>query len=131
MKVSKPERSFPNRVAGIWGGLEESLRAADDPETAMADFFQVTLSQLEAWRAAEGRHRCPGVTTRGHGCRNFTSAVVDYDPRLWVSRDTAYCPTHMKSQPGPAGMRAGVSAPALNIVGRNAATEDDASVTAR
>lgn len=131
MKVSKPEHPFPDRVAGIWGGLEETVRTADDPEVAMADFFQVTLPQLEAWRAAEGRQRCPGVTTRGHGCRNYASALIDYDPRLWVSRDPGFCSTHMKSRHDLATARTGPPAPAQQIVGRNTAAEDDASVSAR
>ncbi|MDQ3126323.1 MAG: hypothetical protein M3Q74_12070 [Pseudomonadota bacterium] len=123
MKVSKPELSFQDRVAGIWGGLEEIVRTADDPDLAMADFFQVTLQQLVAWRAAEGRQRCPGVTTRGHGCRNYASAVVDYDPRVWVARDPGFCPNHMKSQHDMAAAR--------KIAGRNVSAEDDAGLTAR
>jgi len=71
---------------------------ADDPDVAMADFFQVTPAQLRAWRAAEGRHRCPGRTTRGHGCRNRASAAVDYDPQVWAARAPSFCPTHTPSK---------------------------------
>ena len=127
MRVSKSEIPFPDRVARVWGGLNEIVRTDGDADLAVADFFQVTSQELRSWLLAEGRHRCPGVTTRGHGCRNYVSAVIDYDPRVWVSRDPEYCPTHMKSQQGPAAARPGQPQPG----GRNTAGEDDAGLTAR
>ena len=95
MRVSKSELPFPDRVARVWGGLSEVTRTADDADLALADFFQVTPGELRSWRAAEGRHRCPGMTTRGHSCRNHASAVIDYDPRAWVSREPVFCPVHL------------------------------------
>lgn len=111
MKVSKPELSFDARIAGIWGGLDEIVRTADDPDVAMADFFQIKPEQLIAWRTAEGRQRCPGATTRGHVCRNYVSAVVDYDPRAWLSREPQYCPTHARSQQASTALKAPASSP--------------------
>ncbi|MDP1777829.1 MAG: hypothetical protein Q8K90_04390 [Brevundimonas sp.] len=131
MKVSKPELSFRNRVARIWGGLEETVRTADDPDVAVADFFQVTLQQLVAWRTAEGRQHCPGVTTRGHGCRNYASAVIDYDPRLWISRNPGFCPTHMRSGQELTAERRGPPAPAPQAAGRKVSAEDDGGLPAR
>ena len=131
MRDSKSEIPFPDRVARVWGGLNEIVRTEEDADVAVADFFQVTPQELRSWRLAEGRHRCPGVTTRGHGCRNYASALIDYDPRTWASRDPVFCPAHMKSQLAPAAEPAGSPAPALQIAGRNPSPEDDASVTAR
>ena len=128
MRTSKSELPFPARVARVWGGLNEIVRDEGDADVALAAFFQVTPQQLAAWRAAEGRHRCPGVTTRSHGCRNYATTVIDYDPRTWVSREPVFCPTHTSSPQEP---QAGRPAPALTVAGGNAADEDDAGVTAR
>lgn len=123
MRISKKDLPFPERVARVWGGLNEMARTDGDADLAVADFFQVTQGQLRAWLLAEGRHRCPCTTTRGHGCRNYASAVIDYDPRVWVSRDPGYCPMHLRSPRRPAAA-AGRPQPAT-------AVEDDASVAAR
>jgi len=131
VRARKSELPFPARVARVWGGLNEIVQAEGDADVALAAFFQVTLEQLAAWRAAEGRHRCPGVTSRGHNCRNHASAVVDYDPRAWVARDPEFCKAHLNSQPEPAAARPAPPAPAPHTSGRNAAAEDDVSVNAR
>lgn len=102
MRIRTSERPFAERVARVWGGLNEIGQTGEDADIAVAAFFQVTPGQLEAWREAEGRHRCPGITTRGHACRNYASAVVDYDPRAWVARDPEYCPSHLTSLPSAA-----------------------------
>lgn len=124
MKANRSELPFQERVAVIWCGLEETVRAADNPEVAIADFFQVTIPQLRAWRAAEGRQCCPGVTTRGHTCRNYVSSVIDYDPRAWESRPAEYCSTHLKAQQDPG--EAPALDPSVRGSDRNAASEDDA-----
>lgn len=131
MRVSKSELPFPDRVARVWGGLNEIVRTDGDADVAVADFFQVTPQDLRAWRLAEGRHRCPGVTTRGHGCRNRPSAVVDYDPRAWVSREPVFCPAHLGSRQEWGSTGPGPPAPAPQVTGRTAATEDDGRPTAR
>lgn len=131
MRASKPEASFDERVARVWGGLGEIVQAADDPDMALADFFQVTPEQLRAWRAAEGRHRCPGTTTRGHGCRNHASAVIDYDPRAWLSREPVPCPAHTPSSAEAAAGTSALPAAAPRIDGRRAATKDDEPVLPR
>lgn len=131
MRISKSERPFAERVARVWGGLNEIGQAGDDADVAVAAFFQVTLRQLEAWRDAEGRHRCPGVTTRGHGCRNYASPVVDYDPRAWVARAPEYCPAHLSSAPEPAARRPASPGADLRPGGPGAAAEDDERVRAR
>lgn len=117
----KSEAPFADRVARVWGGLDEIVQMADDPDVAMADFFQVTLAQLRAWRAAEGRHRCPGKTTRGHSCRNHASAVVDYDPRVWAAREASFCPTHTPSKEDPAQTRSDLAVAAPKADGREVA----------
>ena len=131
MRLNKSELSFDEKVAVIWCGLEESVRESDDPETAVADFFQVTVQQLRAWRAAEGRQCCPGVTTRGHSCRNYVSSIVDYDPRGWVARAPEYCPTHLRAQQEMAGSPE--AAVDLSRIGASdsRAAEDDAGAIAR
>ncbi len=131
MRAGKSELPFSQRVAQVWGGLNEIVRTGGDADAAVAAFFQVTVEQLGAWRAAEGRHRCPGVTTRGHSCRNYASAVVDYDPRAWVARDPEFCPTHLNSQQEPAAARPAPPAPVPQTVGRNPSAEDDVGVAAR
>lgn len=131
MRAGKPEAPFADRVARVWGGLNETVQAADDPDLAMADFFQVTVEHLRAWRAAEGRHRCAGTTTRGHGCRNYASVVIDYDPRVWVSRTPPFCAAHAPSPPESTAPRPNLPASAPQVDGRQAATEDDGQATAR
>lgn len=131
MRASKPEAPFADRVSRVWGGLNEIVRAADDPDLAMADFFQVTLEQLRAWRAAEGRHRCSGTTTRGHGCLNHASIVIDYDPRTWVSRNPLFCAAHSPSAQEPTPPPPNLPAPPPQVDGRPAATEDDELAMAR
>ena len=131
MRDSKSEIPFPDRVARVWGGLNEIVRTEEDADVAVADFFQVTPQELRSWRLAEGRHRCPGVTTRGHGCRNYASALIDYDPRVWLARAPEFCPIHLKSRQEQAAARSGPLVAALQIASRNAAAEDDAGVTAR
>lgn len=131
LKVARSETPFPDRVARVWGGLNEIVRAADDPDVAAAAFFQVTPQQLRAWRASEGRHQCHGVTVRGHDCRNYSSTEIDYDPRAWVSRGPAFCPAHMTSENTTAPTlsdRPHASTPADP---RNLTLEDDASATGR
>ncbi len=131
MRVSKSERPFAERVARVWGGLNEIGQTGDDADLAVAAFFQVTPRQLEAWRDAEGRHRCPGVTTRGHGCRNYASTVVDYDPRAWVARDPEYCPSHLASLPEPAATRPASPAADPRPGVQGAAAKDDERAPAR
>lgn len=109
---TRSEAPFSERVARVWAGLDEVVQMADDPDLTLSEFFQVTPEQLRAWRAAEGRHRCPGKTTRGHGCRNHASAMVDYDPRIWAARDPSFCPTHKPSNKTPAQARSDLSASA-------------------
>lgn len=131
MRARRSEAPFADRVARVWGGLDEIVRTADDPDVAMADFFQVTPAQLRAWRAAEGRHRCPGKTTRGHGCRNHAVAVIDYDPRVWAAREPAFCSAHMPSGEPPAPARSDLPPAAPQGDRRDAASEDDGYATAR
>lgn len=131
MSASKSDAPFTDRVALVWGGLHETVQGADDPDLAMADFFQVTLEQLRAWRAAEGRHRCAGTTTRRHDCRNHASVVIDYDPRVWASRPPLFCPAHAASPHDPASPRSDLPAPAPQVDGQPAATEDDGQAMAR
>lgn len=107
MSVGGPEASFSDRVAGVWGGLHELVGTTDDPDETAATFFQVTPAQLRAWRAAEGRHRCHGLTARGSACRNYASTAVDYDPRAWLARGPTFCPAHVRpvdTPPRPCGI---------------------------
>lgn len=131
MRSGKSQTPFADRVARVWAGLSEIVRTADDPDVALAAFFQVTPAQLRAWRAAEGRHRCPVMTTRGHGCRGHASAVVDYDPRAWVSRDPAFCPAHAPARHESAAVGRDVPAATPQVPDRIAAAEDDEPHLAR
>lgn len=128
---TKSEAPFSDRVASVWGGLDEIVQMADDPDVAMADFFQVTPAQLRAWRAAEGRHRCPGKTTRGHSCRNQASAVVDYDPRVWAARDPSFCSTHMPARQEPVQAGSALPGAAPSADGGDAAVGQDGCAAAR
>ncbi|MBU4135353.1 MAG: hypothetical protein KJ690_02925 [Alphaproteobacteria bacterium] len=131
MRARKSEEPFADRVARVWGGLNEMVQTADDPDVAMAAFFRVMPGQLRAWRAAEGRHPCGGTTSRGHGCRNQASALIDYDPRVWAARDPVFCPSHMPADKEPAPARPDHPSVASQVTGGDAATEDDERPPAR
>lgn len=122
MRSCKPLAPFADRVGRVWGGLDEIARSADDPQAAMAAFFEVTPDQVQAWRAAEGRHACAMPTIRGTGCRNHASAVIDYDPRVWAARAPVYWPSHSPTDPPSAAPRG---------ADPDSATEDDGRLPAR
>lgn len=127
MRARKSEPPFGDRVARVWGGLDEIMKSADKPDVASAEFFQVTPQQLHAWRAAEGRHRCLAVNARGGRCSNFASPEIDYDPRLWASREPGFCPVHLTSRSACAGPPAA----GQQVDDGACATEDDGGATAR
>lgn len=106
MTAGRLELTFPDRVDRVWAGLHEIVPDGEETEAAWARFFQVTPEQVRAWWTAEGRHRCHAMSTRGHGCRNYASSLIDYDPRVWVSRAPAACPAHMTSRQEPPQARA-------------------------
>lgn len=131
MRARKFEAPFADRVAGVWGGLDELVREADDPVAATAAFFEMTASELRAWRAAEGRHYCQAVTSRGAGCRNPSSDIVDLDPRVWISRGPGFCATHTTPDAAAAPPHAGRSRPPPSASPSRRTREDDGSEAGR